>query len=311
MSPTSVFSHQAASSPAWGTPPPAGSSASSTPRSSENGSPPPVLFTPCWSRGSSEGGASPSPQEEQQATLAMQCANLASKFDSSWVINETFDFDDEEEVRTLDAQPLPMVPCSAAAAAANPCEDGARQYQIGMLAAQERMLQGFQSKVQVWEADSAGRHSPLQAFVPISSLRWLQVTADMAKRITGRPCDEKLAFHIGRIRVERESCLRQACEALRSTPWAMWSEAALSEREVRDVLIRHQAGQLHSLSEMEEWMQRLQEEQGALLAAFGQLRKRVPGVERAVQIELRRPGQARAWRGCKGMEVGSGAAWRR
>ena len=58
-------------------------------------------------------------------------------------------------------------------------------------------------------------------------------------------------------------------------------------------------------------MQSLLEEQTALLAAFGQLRQRVPGVERAVQFELRRPGQACAWRGCKGMEASSGAAWRR
>ena len=143
LSPTSVFSLQAASSPAWSTHTPYGSSASTTPRSSENGLPS-VLYAPCWSRGSSEGGAPSSPQEqkaalamqcanlasafdmswlaatetskqEQQAMLAMQCTNLASAFDMSWLAATETSVSNAEEAKTLVAQPLLLAPCSAAA----------------------------------------------------------------------------------------------------------------------------------------------------------------------------------------------------
>ena len=123
-----------------------------------------------------------------------------------------------------------------------------------------------------------------------------------------------LAFRFEQHRADRAACLSQARRRLGSDFRVGQMEerlAVMSEQELRDVRIRHQADELIALRHYEEWLQRLQEEQGALLAAFGQLRWQVPGVERAVQFELRRPGQARAWRGCKGMDASSGPAWRR
>ena len=313
MSPSSVFSQQAASSSAWSTPTPAGSSESSTPRSSESGTPQ-VLFTPCWSRGSSEGGAPPSPQEEQ----ARACANLASSCDRWWISPaEALAAGNTEEAEPL-VIPLPTSfsspPLAAAATAITDDDSLLDQHQASMLATQARELKAIEAKLQSVEADAAGRHSRHQSYAPDCNLRWMHATVHFSSYgPNGKQC-VGLAFRFEQHRADRAACLSQARRRLGSDFRVGQMEerlAVMSERELRDVLIRHQADELIALRHYEEWLQSLLEEQGTLLAAFGQLRRRVPGVEQAVQYELCRPGQARTWRGCKGMEAGSGPAWRR
>ena len=340
MSPTSVFSQQATSSPAWSTPDPAptpawstptpnpwstpvptlawstpapaGSSAGTTPRSSESGTLP-VLFAPCWSRGSSEGGAPPSPQEEQ----ARACANLASSCDRWWISPaEALAAGNAEEAADPLVTPLPTSSSSMPLAAAADVTDDSLldQYQASMLATQARELKAIEAKLQSVETDAAGRHSRHQSYAPDCNLRWMHATVHFSSYGTnGKQC-AGLAFRFEQHRADRAACLSQARRRLGSDFRVGQMEerlAVMSERELRDVLIRHQAGELIALRHYEEWLQSLLEEQGTLLAAFGQLRRRVPGVEQAVQYELCRPGQARTWRGCKGMEAGSGPAWRR